>query len=37
LVTSRVGVGSTFTMMIARQFVENGEQAKVPLAVPTTN
>jgi signal transduction histidine kinase len=37
MVTSRVGVGSTFTMMIARQFVEPGEQAKVPLAVPTTN
>jgi signal transduction histidine kinase len=37
LVTSRVGVGSTFTMMIARQFVEHGEQAKMPLAVPTIN
>ena len=36
LVTSRVGVGSTFTMMIARQFVEPGEPAKVRLAVPTT-
>ena len=37
MVTSRVGVGSTFTMMIARQFVEPGEQAKVPLAVPATD
>jgi hypothetical protein len=37
MVTSRVGVGSTFTMTIARQFVEPGEQAKAPLAVPTTD
>ncbi len=37
MVTSRVGIGSTFTLMIARQFLEPGEKAKLPLAVPATH
>lgn len=37
MVTSSIGIGSTFTLMIARQFVEPGEAAVTLPAVPVTN
>ncbi|MFN5552391.1 MAG: ATP-binding protein, partial [Hyphomonadaceae bacterium] len=37
LVTSRVGIGSTFILTIARQFPEPGETAASPPAVPVVD